>query len=78
MEACEGAWTVRDLKTRCMGARGARDQRNRNFERCLQSPMASRLPRVCKSAQDDLSGTFTNVIGAIFAAVMQRVVVCVV
>ena len=42
----------------------------------MQSPMASRLPRVCRSAQDDLSGTFTNIIRAMFAAVMQRAVVC--
>ena len=42
------------------------------------SPMAGRLPRMCRSAQDDLSGTFKNEIGAIFAAVMQRAVVCVV
>ena len=44
--------------------------------RCVQSLMASRLPRVCRLAQDDLSGTFKNVIGAIFAAVIQRAVVC--
>ena len=29
-----------------------------------------------RSAMDDLSGTFKNEIGAIFAAVMQRAVVC--
>ena len=34
----------------------------------VQSSMASRLSRVCRSAQDDLCGTFTTVIGAIFAA----------
>ena len=38
--------------------------------------MASRLPRVRRSAQDDLSGTFKNVIEAIFVAVMQKAVVC--
>ena len=42
----------------------------------VRSPMAARLPRFCRSAQDDLSGTFKNEIGAIFAAVMQRAVVC--
>ena len=31
---------------------------------------------MCRSAQDDLSGTFKNEIGAIFAAVMRRAVVC--
>ena len=41
----------------------------------MRSPMASRLPRGCRSMQDDLSGTFRNVIEAIFAAVMQRAVV---
>ena len=41
----------------------------------VQSPMASRLSRVYRSAQDDLCGTFKTVIGAIFAAVMQRAVV---
>ena len=42
----------------------------------VRSPMVARLPRMCRSAQDDLSGTFKNEIGAIFAAVMQRAVVC--
>ena len=42
----------------------------------MQSPMESRLPRMCRSRLDDLNDTFTNVIGAIFAAVMQRAVVC--
>ena len=42
----------------------------------VRSPMAARLPLMCRSAQDDLSGTFKNEIGAIFAAVMQRAVVC--
>ena len=35
-----------------------------------------RLSRLCRSAQDDLCGTFKTVIGAIFVAVMQRAVVC--
>ena len=42
----------------------------------VRSPMATRYPRMCRSALDDLSGTFKNEIGAIFAAVMQRAVVC--
>ena len=41
----------------------------------MQSPMESRLPRMCRLGQDDLSGTFTNVIRAIFATAMQRAVV---
>ena len=41
----------------------------------VQSPMASRLSQECRSVQDDLCGTFKTVIGAIFAAVMQRAVV---
>ena len=45
---------------------------------CVRSPMAARVPRMCRSALDDLSGTFKNEIGAIFAAVMQRAMVCVV
>ena len=35
-----------------------------------------RLSWLCRSAQDDLCGTFKTVIGAIFVAVMQRAVVC--
>ena len=42
----------------------------------MQSPMALRVPRVCRLVQDDLSGTFTNVIAAIFVVVMQMAVVC--
>ena len=41
----------------------------------LQSPTASRLSQACRSAQDDLYGTFKTIIGAIFVAVMQRAVV---
>ena len=44
----------------------------------VRSLMAARVPRMCRSALDDLNGTFKNEIGAIFAAVMQRAVVCVV
>ena len=43
---------------------------------CVRSSMAARIPRMCRSVLDDLSGTFKNEIGAIFAAVMQRAVVC--
>ena len=42
----------------------------------VQSPTALRLSRLCRLAQDDLYGTFKTVVGAIFAAVMQRAVVC--
>ena len=42
----------------------------------LRSLMAARYPRMCRSALDDLSGNFRNEIGAIFAVVMQRAVVC--
>ena len=42
----------------------------------VRSPMVARVPRMCRLALDDLSGTFKNEIGAIFAAVMQRAVVC--
>ena len=42
----------------------------------VRSPMAARYPRMCRSALDDLNGTFKSEIGAIFAAVMQRAVIC--
>ena len=42
----------------------------------VQSPTASRLSRLCRSVQDDLYGTFKTVIGAIFAMVTQKAVVC--
>ena len=42
----------------------------------MLSPMAARLPLVCRSAQNDLSDTYKNVIGAIFTAVMTHAVVC--
>ena len=59
----------------CNGAWKARDQRNRTFEQRVQSSMVLRVPQVCRSAQDNLRGTFTNVIGAIFATVMQMAMV---
>uniref|UniRef100_A0A7N2L4A9 Major facilitator superfamily (MFS) profile domain-containing protein n=1 Tax=Quercus lobata TaxID=97700 RepID=A0A7N2L4A9_QUELO len=34
----------------------------------MQSPMASRLPQVCRSAQDDLSGTFKHY--SVFGSIM--------
>ena len=74
---------ARERKPSCAVARGRRVGRMISGTEPLdgawghvQSPMASRLPRLCRSTQDDLSGTFTNVMGAIFAAVMQRAVVC--
>ena len=82
MKAC-------DLKMQCVGVRGETTQMCSSAWRhvscgteplsstwgSMRSPMASRLPQVCRSAQDDLSGTFKNVIEAIFVAVMQRAVV---
>ena len=38
----------------------------------VRSPMAARIPRMCRSVLDDLNGTFKNEIGAIFVAVMQK------
>ena len=67
-----GAWEKTQM---CNGAWKAHDQRNRTFEQRVQSSMALRVPQVCRSAQDNLSGTFTNVIGAIFATVMQMAMV---
>ena len=40
------------------------------------SPMVARLPPACRSAQNDLSDTCRNVIGAIFMAIMTCAVVC--
>ena len=56
--------------------RGARDQPYRNFERRVRSPTALRLSQFCRSAQEDLCGTFKTVIGAMFVAVMQTTIVC--
>ena len=42
----------------------------------VRSPMALRLSRFCRSAQDDLCGSFKTVIGAMFVAVMLAAVVC--
>ena len=67
---------AREREPKCAAAHGVRDQRNKAFERSVQSPTASRLSRLCRSAQDDLCGTFKTVIGAIFVAVMQKAVVC--
>ena len=76
---------ARERKPRCAAAHGRHVVRVisgieplNGAWRCVQSSTALRLSRLCRSAQDDLCGTFTTVIGAIFAAVMQRVVVCVV
>ena len=49
-------------------ARGTRDQPYRNFERRVRSPMVLRLSRFCRSAQDDLCGTFKTVIEAILCS----------
>ena len=69
VEARGGAW-------RCVTARGTRDQPYRNFEWRVRSPTALRLSRFCRSAQDDLCGSFKTVIGAMFVAVMRAAVVC--
>ena len=78
-------WRVeaREREPRCAAARGRHVGRViRGIEPLsgawghVQSPIALRLSRFCRSAQDDLYGTFKTVIGAIFAAVMQRAVVC--
>ena len=76
VEAHDGAWRWTQMCSGAWKAHGARDQWNRAFERRVQSPTTLRLSRVCRSVQDNLYGTFKTVIGAIFAAVMQRVVVC--
>ena len=44
----------------------------------VRSPTSLRLSQFCISAQDDICGTFKTVIEAMFVAVMQTVVVCVV
>ena len=82
MKAREWRVGACERKPRCAVARGRRMGRvisrteplNGAWGR-MQSLMVSRLPQMCRSVQDDLIDTFTNVIGAIFAAVMQRAVV---
>ena len=44
----------------------------------VRSLMTFNVSRFCRSAQDDLCGSFKTVIGAMFVAMMQAVVVCVV
>ena len=78
--------TERDLKWRRVGARDLKRRRmgrviNRTDTlssawRRVRSPTALRLSRFCRSAQDDLCGTFKTVIGAMFVAVMQKAVIC--
>ena len=43
---------------------------------CMRSPTALRLLCFCRSAQDDLCGSFKTVIGAMFVAVMRATMVC--
>ena len=79
MGAREGAWgrvRAREGAWRHVEARGGAAEFLRGAWGRVRSPMAARVPRMCRSALDDLSGTFKNEIGAIFAAVMQRAVVC--
>ena len=61
--------------------RGACDQPYRTLNSAwgrVRSPTALRLSRFCRSAQDDLCGSFKTVIGAIFVAVIRAAVVCLV
>ena len=44
----------------------------------VQSPMTLNLPRFCRSARDDLYGSFKTAIGAMFVTVMRAAVVYVV
>ena len=41
----------------------------------METSVTSRLSLTCRSAKDDLSDTFTNVIGAISMAVTIRAIV---
>ena len=75
----EGAWgrlRAREGAWRHVEARGGAVESLSGAWGRVRSPMAARYPRMCRSALDDLSGTFKSEIGAIFAAVMQRAVVC--
>ena len=72
MAAREGAW-------RSLEARGVRDQPYRTLSGawgCVRSLTALRLSRFCRSAQEDLCGTFKIIIGAMFVVVMWAAVVC--
>ena len=68
MTSADQAWRV--------AARGGAAESLRGAWGRVRSSMAARYPRMCRSALDDLSGNFRNEIGAIFAVVMQRAVVC--
>ena len=79
LRAREGAWRhvrAREGAWRHVEARGGAVESLSGAWGRVRSPMAARYPRMCRSALDDLSGTFKSEIGAIFAAVMQRAVVC--
>ena len=77
-----GVWRrveARDLKRRRMEAHGCVTNRTKTLSGAwghVRSPTALRLSWVCRSAQNDLYGTFKTVIGAMFVAVMQMAVVC--
>ena len=77
-----GAWRhveARDLKRRCMEARGCVTNRTKTLSGAwgrVRSSTMLRLSRVCRSTQNDLYGTFKTVIGAMFVVVMQMAVVC--
>ena len=44
----------------------------------VRSPMTLNLSRFCRSARDDLYGSFKTAIGVMFVTVMRAAVVCVV
>ena len=83
-----GAWRIlaeRDGAWRILAARGSMW---RHVERVInrtetlsdawghvRSPTTLRLSRFCRSARDDLCGSFKTAIGAMFVAVMRAVVV---
>ena len=75
VRARDGAWTARGLKLRRVWCVISDAAALSGAWGHVRSPMAVRLPLMCRSAQDDLSGTFKNEIEAIFVAVMQRAVV---
>ena len=79
MRARGGAWRRviwRDGAWRCVGCVINRTETLSDAWGRIQSLTASRFSRVCRSAQDDLCGTFKTVIRAMFVAVMQTAVVC--
>ena len=85
------AWRRVGARDRVWRRVGARDLKRQRVERVInhtetfigawghvRSPTALRLSQFCRSAQDDLCDTFKTVIEAMFVAVMQTAMVCVV